>query len=75
MKYYFVKYTENLTEGFGGIAKGPIIKILQKHKDDVGLIEHEKTDVRQWYALLAIVLLLCTLLTLLGSVRNHSKPI
>lgn len=67
MRYYFVKYAENLTEGFGGIAKGPVIKILQKYKGDVGLIEHEKTHVRQWYALLAIGLLLCTLLTLLVS--------
>lgn len=67
MKYYFVKCAEKLTEGFGGIAQGPIIKMLHKYKDDVGLIEHEKTHVRQWYAVLAIGLLICTLLTLLVS--------
>lgn len=67
MKYYLVKYTEKLTNGFGGTAQGPLIKMLSKYKDDVGLLEHEKTHVRQWYAVLAIGLLLGTLLTLLVS--------
>ena len=67
MKYYLIKHTEKLANGFGGMAQGPLIKILSKYKDDTGLIEHEKTHVRQWYAVLAIGLLLCTLLTLLVS--------
>ena len=67
MKYYLIKLSESLPNGFGGTAQGPLIKLLPKYQHDVGLIEHEKTHVRQWYAVLAIGLLLCTLLTLLVS--------
>lgn len=63
MKYYLIKYTEKIEGGFGGTAQGPLIKILSKYRGDTGLIEHEKTHVRQWYAVLAIGLLLCSLLT------------
>ena len=65
MKYYLIKLAESLPNGFGGTAQGPLIKLLPKYQNDAGLIEHEKTHVRQWYAVLAIGLLLCTLLTLL----------
>lgn len=67
MKCYWIKYTQKIVNGFGGTAQGPLIKILPKYKDDVGLIEHEKTHVRQWYAVLSLGLLFCTLLTLLVS--------
>lgn len=67
MNYYLVKYTENIANGFGGTAQGPFIKLLPKYQNDVGLIEHEKTHVRQWYVVMAIGLLLCTLLTLIVS--------
>lgn len=67
MNYYWLKLVGKLPNGFGGTAKGPLIKLLSKYKDDVGLIEHEKTHVRQWYAVLGVGLLLCTLLTLLLS--------
>lgn len=67
MKYYLIKYTEKLANGFVGTAQGPLIKLLSKYKDDAGLIEHEKTHVRQWYFWLVIGLLLCTALTLLVS--------
>lgn len=67
MNYYWLKLVGKLPNGFGGTAQGPFIKLLPKYKDDVGLIEHEKTHVRQWYAVLGVGLLLCTLLTLLLS--------
>lgn len=67
MQLYRVQYTEKIASGFGGTAQGPFIKILSKYKDDVGLLEHEKTHVRQWYAVLGIGLLLCTLLMLFVS--------
>ena len=67
MKYYLIKLSQSLPNGFGGTAQGPLIKLLPKYQHDVGLIEHEKTHVRQWYAVLAIGLLLCTMLTLLVS--------
>lgn len=64
MKYYLIKLTESLPNGFGGTAQGPLIKLLPKYQHDVGLIKHEKTHVRQWYAVLGIGLLLSTLLAL-----------
>lgn len=67
MKYYWIRYPIELANGFGGVAKGPFIKVLPKYKDDAGLLEHEKAHVRQWYALLALWLMFCTLLTLLVS--------
>lgn len=67
MKYYLIKYVSNLPNGFGGTAQGPLIKLLPKYKNDVGLIEHEKTHVRQWYAVLAIGLLVCAVMALLVS--------
>ena len=67
MKYYLIKQTEKLANGFGGTAQGPLIQVLMKYKDDTGLIEHEKTHVRQWYAAMAIGLLLCAQLMLVVS--------
>ena len=67
MKYYLIRCTEQVAKGFGGVTQGPIIKILPKYKDDIGLLEHEKTHVWQWYFLLAVGLLLGTMLTLLVS--------
>lgn len=67
MKYYLFQLSESLPNGFGGTAQGPLIKLLPKYEHDVGLIEHEKTHVRQWYAVMALGLLLCALLALLVS--------
>ena len=67
MKYYLVKYTSNLPDGFGGTARGPLIKLLPKYQNDVGLIEHEKTHVRQWYAAMSLGFLLCALMVALVS--------
>lgn len=67
MKYFIVKYVKELPNGFSGTAQGPLIKILPKYKGDTGLIEHEKTHVRQWYAVLTIWLLLFALLSLVVS--------
>jgi len=66
MKYYLIKLVESLPNGFGGTAQGPLIKLLPKYQHDVGLIEHEKTHVRQWYALMALGLSVCALLALLA---------
>lgn len=67
MKYFTVKYTDNIAEKFGGETWGPRIKIRPKYISDTGLLAHEKTHVRQWYVVLALGLLLGTLLTLLVS--------
>ena len=67
MNYYWVKYSDEVPEHFGGLASGPLIRIRPKYKGDAGLLEHEKTHVRQWYGVLAIGLLFSTLLMLLVS--------
>lgn len=67
MNYFVVKYVKNLPNGFGGTAQGPLIKMLSKYKGDTGLIEHEKTHVRQWYTALAIWLFVSALLSLVVS--------
>lgn len=67
MKYYWISYTKKLANGFGGTAQGPLIRLLPKYKDDVGLLEHEKVHVRQWYVLLTLVLLLSALVILMVS--------
>ena len=67
MKYYLIKLSESLPNGFGGAAQGPLIKLLPKYQHDVGLLEHEKTHVRQWYAVLALGMLVSALLALLVS--------
>lgn len=67
MKYYLIMYTEKIANGFGGVAQGPLIKILPKYKGEAGLLEHEKAHVQQWYVWLVIGLLFCTALTLFVS--------
>ena len=67
MNDYWIKYTDGVPEKFGGLASGPLIRIRPKYENDVGLFEHEKNHVRQWYAVLALGLLPRTLLALLGS--------
>lgn len=67
MKYYLLRLTDEIANGFGGTSQGPLIKILPKYKNDTGLLEHEKTHVRQWYAAMGIWLLLCAMLSLVVS--------
>jgi len=67
MEYFFLKYTDDVPDEFGGQACGPLIKIRPKYVGDGGLLEHEKVHVRQWYAVLALGLLVCVLLVLLVS--------
>ena len=53
MKYYKLKYTDNIKDGFGGLASMWKIKILNRYKGDIGLLEHEKFHVRCWWYCLA----------------------
>jgi hypothetical protein len=56
---HIIKYTDNLPEGIGGQANGPLIRIRPKYKGDRGLIEHELEHVKQWWVatLLSAVLI------------------
>lgn len=67
MKYYIVKYTDDLAPGFAGATQGPRIKIRPRYQDDHGLLEHEKTHVRQWYVLTGLGLVIAVALAVLVS--------
>ena len=67
MRYFLLFNTDNIPESFGGMTYGPVIKVRPKYVSDRGLLEHEKTHVRQWYFWLAVGLLLGAMLTLLVS--------
>ncbi len=42
-------YTENLPAHAGGMTRGPFIFIRPKYRGDIGLLEHEKTHIAQWW--------------------------
>lgn len=44
-----VLYTDNLDPKWGGYCYGPFIKIRNRYKEDIGLLEHELTHSRQTY--------------------------
>lgn len=50
MRYYHVKYTNKVPNGFGGYARGPFIRIINKYLHDAGLLAHEVCHVQQWWA-------------------------
>jgi hypothetical protein len=49
MKYYSLKYTDDMKEGTGGYAKAWFIRLRPKYREDKGILEHEKCHVRQWF--------------------------
>ena len=47
---YSLKYTDRMpNEWCGGYARMWFIRIRPKYKDDIGLLEHEKVHVRQFW--------------------------
>jgi len=46
---YSLTYTNSIPAGFAGIAKAWMIKIRPEHRDDNGLLAHEKEHVRQFW--------------------------
>jgi hypothetical protein len=43
-------YTNNISEGFGGYANGPLVRLLKKYEEiDEGILQHELVHVKQWY--------------------------
>lgn len=59
-------YVSSLPPNFGGIAYGPIVLILEKHRHDAGLYAHERFHVKQWWAFF--------LLGALASLALHQSP-
>lgn len=43
------RYTDALPEGVGGEARGPLVRIRPKYRDDQGIHAHEYEHVRQWW--------------------------
>ena len=48
---YSLKYTDDLPAGFNGWAWLWHIKIRPAYSDDIGLLEHEKVHVKQFWRL------------------------
>jgi len=55
MKYPLVFYVDTLPQGFGGMAHGPIIRILERLRSDEGIRQHELVHVRQWFFTLGLL--------------------
>ena len=49
MKYPFLFYVDTLPANVGGEARGFVIRILKKYKDDYGIYKHELVHVKQWF--------------------------
>ena len=47
-------FTDNLPDGVGGRANGPVVRIKTKYERDFGMIEHELEHVRQWWVTLGL---------------------
>jgi len=45
-----VFYVEKVRDGFAGVSYGFFIKIAEKYKDDIGLLNHELHHCKQFYA-------------------------
>jgi hypothetical protein len=54
MTYPLTFYVKSLPPGVGGTANGPVIRILEKYKDDAGIHAHELCHVLQWFQLLLV---------------------
>ena len=54
MNYPLTFYVKSLPPGVGGTVNGPVIRILEKYKDDVGIHAHEMCHALQWFQLLMI---------------------
>lgn len=49
MRYPLTFYVQQLSPDVGGCANGPIIRILEKYRNDAGIYQHELVHVKQWF--------------------------
>ena len=66
-----VCYTDHVPEGSAGCANAMIVRIRPGYRDDVGLLQHELTHVKQAYRLLFLFHALLYLLD--DSYRLHAE--
>jgi hypothetical protein len=50
MTYPLTFYVHTLPPDVGGCANGPVIRILEKYRNDEGIYRHELMHVKQWAA-------------------------
>lgn len=62
MKYPLVFYVDTLPKTFGGMANGPVVRILERLRGDEGIRQHELVHVRQWLWTLGMLPILYFLL-------------
>ena len=51
---YSLKHTDDMPKWKAGYSRAWFIRIRPAHKDDLGLLAHEKEHVRQWWITLGI---------------------
>ena len=49
--YPLTFFVKSLPPNVGGEARGPVIRILEKYRNDEGLYRHELEHVKQWFRL------------------------
>lgn len=54
MKWPFTFVVPSLPNGVGASSSGPVIRILEKYKDDEGVYQHELRHVNQWLVVSAL---------------------
>lgn len=72
MKYPFTFYVKSLPENVGGRTNGPIIRISDKYKDDVGLYKHELIHVKQWASIsILFSIIICAIIYFLNLHQDY----
>ena len=54
MRWPLTFIVKSLPGNAGGVANGPVIRILEKYKDDEGIYRHELHHVKQWFFTLGL---------------------
>lgn len=54
MTYPLIFYVKTLPPGVAGRTQGPVIRILERSKNDRGLYEHELLHAKQWWFTLGL---------------------
>jgi hypothetical protein len=54
MTYPLTFYVKFLPPNVGGRANGPVIRILEKYRNDKGIYEHELVHVKHWFCSLGL---------------------
>jgi hypothetical protein len=53
----YIRYTDDMPQGFGGVTTWCFIKIRPKYRDDAGLHAHELEHAKQWWIVTLLAVL------------------